>query len=167
MAAPNKCCALDPAPTRLVKRCSGYYYYYYKRFTCSQYEVPEHVSSTDIPKKEEKYIITMHNMRSKTTDGCIAPFVTMMCNRSVLEGHLPISQKTDHRHVTDQERRFGFSCSQELSPSLQSFIHIEVGGEGCDTTIKWIPRPHWEPSITSICISTVSFHRNRVTESRQ
>ena len=48
MAAPNKCCALDPAPTWLVKRCSG----------------------------------------------CIAPFITMMCNRSILEGHLPISQKT-------------------------------------------------------------------------
>ena len=37
------------------------YYYYYKRLTCSQYEVPEHVSSTDNPKKE-KYIITVHIM---------------------------------------------------------------------------------------------------------
>ena len=48
MAAPNKCCALDPAPTWLIKRCCGY----------------------------------------------LAPFVAMICNRSILEGHLPISQKT-------------------------------------------------------------------------
>ena len=48
MAAPNKCCALDPAPIWLVKRCSG----------------------------------------------CIAPFITMMCKRSILGGNLPISQKT-------------------------------------------------------------------------
>ena len=48
MAALNKCCALDPAPTWLVKWCSG----------------------------------------------CIAPFITMMYNRSILEGNLPIHQKT-------------------------------------------------------------------------
>jgi hypothetical protein len=47
-AAPNKYCALDPAPTWLIKRCSDH----------------------------------------------IAPFVTMMCNRSLQEGYLPASQKT-------------------------------------------------------------------------
>ena len=34
--------------------CTLNYYYYYKRFTCSQYKVPEHVSSTDNPTKKEK-----------------------------------------------------------------------------------------------------------------
>ena len=98
MAAPNKCCALDPAPTWLVKRCSGCIELFY------------------------------HNDVQQ-----VNPW------RS------PVDQsENSHRHTTDQERRFGFSCSQELSPSLQPFICIEVGGEGCDLTIEWIPQPHWK-----------------------
>ena len=45
-----------------------YYYYYYKRLTCSQYEVPEHVSSTDNPKRKRKIHYNNTYMRSKTTD---------------------------------------------------------------------------------------------------
>jgi hypothetical protein len=48
MAAPNKYCALDPAPTWLIKRCSN----------------------------------------------LVSPFVAIMCNRSLQEGHLPVNQKT-------------------------------------------------------------------------
>ena len=48
MVAPNKCCALDPAQTWLIKQCCG----------------------------------------------CLTLFVAMMCNGSILEGYLPISQKT-------------------------------------------------------------------------
>jgi hypothetical protein len=47
-AAPNKHCALDPAPTWLIKKCS------------------------------------LH----------VAPFITMMCNKSLQDGYLPVSQKT-------------------------------------------------------------------------
>ena len=46
----------------------NYYYYYYKRLTCSQYEVPEHVSSTDEPTKRVKYNETVHNVQVKTID---------------------------------------------------------------------------------------------------
>ena len=81
MAAPNKCCALDPAPTWLIKRCCGY----------------------------------------------LAPFVAMMCNRSILEEHLPISQKT--AIVTPLIKKEGLdpAIPKNYRPvSNLSFISMEV-----------------------------------------